>query len=91
MNDVRELVARIQREAGLTDPEQIAMLARTATRAIELTARAAAGENVEEDIATVRATALNLSERAQFALTSNVLAWVTTLATNVLTRLLIRA
>ena len=57
-----EIIQTLLRRATIDDPDQQALIARTMTRAIELSARAAAGEDVEAEIKIVEATALNLTE-----------------------------
>ena len=62
MNDVEEIIQTLLRRATIDDPHQQELIARTMTRAIELSARAAAGEDVDDELQVVRATALNLTE-----------------------------
>ena len=57
-----EIVQTLLRRATIDDPEQQALIARTMARAIELSARAAAGEDVDDEIKIVKATALNFTE-----------------------------
>lgn len=86
---IEELIERIKADSGLTSPEDLALVARVAARAIELGGRAAAGEDVSEELAIVKATALNLSERAKVAISTNVLAFIQGTFTNVITKLLL--
>ena len=52
-------------QAGVTDPQILELAIRTTLDASQLQARAAAGEDVEKEIAIVQATALNLSEHVR--------------------------
>lgn len=61
MSDVERLVSDILAVARIEDPQQRELLARTATRAVELATRAALGENVDAELAIVDATAKNFS------------------------------
>jgi hypothetical protein len=60
--NAREILEKIQRDAGYTDPEQIMLVARVLTDTTALQARALAGEDVAGELAIVAATAANLDE-----------------------------
>lgn len=89
MNGIEDIVEIVKKQAGLTDPEHIALVSRVVTHSTALAARSAAGENVDEDMAVLRATALNLSEHARNVLGRNVLLFVQETVASVLTRVLI--
>lgn len=55
----------IQAEAGLTDPHQVALVARVTLDAGQLQARSMAGEDVAKELDIVAATAANLSEHVR--------------------------
>lgn len=81
---IEDTLRQIQAEAGFTDPEQIALVARVTLDAAQLQARAMGGENVEGELAIVTATAANLSEHVRNVIGRHLL----TAATNVLARAL---
>lgn len=89
MSKLEDIIEVVKTQAGLTDPDQIALVSRIVANAMSLAARAAAGENVDEDMAVVRATALNLSEHARNVLGRNILLFVQETVSQVLTRVLI--
>ena len=84
MNDLRDTLDAIKRDAGLTDPKQIELVARVAVDFTQLQARAAAGENVDKEIAVVAATALNLSEHVRNVMSQQLSKWLTGLLVRVL-------
>lgn len=86
--NLQELIEKVKRESGLTDPEHIAMLARLTVRSAELVAAQAIGENVDDEIAIVKATALNLTEHAKSVLSANVLSFINTIAVSIFQKLL---
>ena len=89
MNGLDDIVEIVKKQAGLTDPEQIALVSRVVANSTALAARAAAGEKVDEELVIVRATALNLSEHARNVLGRNVLLFVQETVASVLTRVLL--
>ena len=89
MIKLEDIIGLARDASGLTDPEQIALLSRVITSTAELTVRAAAGENVDEDAAILRATALNLSEHTRNVIGRNVLAYVQEMVSMLLTKVLV--
>lgn len=87
--NLEAILENIKNEAGLTDPAQIELLARTITRTAELTTRKLAGEDVEEELAIVKATALNLSAHVRNVAFEHALSYVHSIVTGVLTRALV--
>lgn len=65
MNDLKARLEAIKAEAGLQNPERIALLARITLDAAALQARAAAGEDVSGELLHVAAQAANLDETAR--------------------------
>lgn len=68
MNPLEDRLARIQTDLGITDPEKMALLARTALHLGALQARALAGEDVEQEMKVIEATIANLDEHTRLVL-----------------------
>mgnify|MGYP003451220999 FL=1 len=71
-------------QAGVTDPQILELSVRVALDASQLQARATAGEDVQQEIAIVQATALNLSEHVRNLIGN----WLLTAATSIAFRAL---
>lgn len=67
MIDVKGTVDEIVACTGITDPKTIELVTRITVRATELSARALAGEDVEQEQAHLRAQSSNLGEVAKRA------------------------
>ena len=87
--NLQEIIEQIKTESGLTNPAQIEIMSRTITRATELGSRQLAGEDVSEELAIVKATALNLSEHVRNVALEKTLSFVQQTVTAVLTKALI--
>lgn len=61
MSDIQELLNRVRERAGTDDPELLNLVARVAQTATILVARAAVGEDVEREMAHLKAQTSNLS------------------------------
>lgn len=84
MTDIRSVLDTIMRDAGLTDPAQIALVCRVTVDFAQLQARAAAGEDVAEELKVVTATALNLSENVRNVMANQLAGWLSALLFKVL-------
>jgi len=74
--DIQELINRIRQRAGTDDQETQALLARVASNATLLAARAAVGEPVEADLLHLKAQASNLSAEFQSIVSDELLTWL---------------
>lgn len=90
MNEIEAMLERIKRDAGLTDPDQIELVARTATTATALAARASLGENVEEELEKVKAITLNLEENVRRVAGLQISLYLQSFVAGVLGKLLLR-
>ncbi len=84
VTDIRSVLDTIKRDAGLTDPAQIALVSRVTVDFAQLQARAAAGEDVAEELKVVTATALNLSENVRNVMANQLAGWLSALLFKVL-------
>lgn len=84
MTDIRSVLDTIKRDAGLTDPAQIALVSRVTVDFAQLQARAASGEDVAEELKVVTATALNLSENVRNVMANQLAGWLSALLFKVL-------
>lgn len=84
MTDIRSVLDTIKRDAGLTDQAQIALVSRVTVDFAQLQARAAAGEDVAEELKVVTATALNLSENVRNVMANQLAGWLSALLFKVL-------
>lgn len=73
--NARELLERIQRDAGLTDPEQILLVSRIINRAAFLQGRSMAGEDVAAELKHVEAQAANLDQHVRGVVQNVYLSW----------------
>ena len=90
MNDtIDQIIQRVKNSSGITDPEQIEMIARTVTRSTELASMAALGSDVSEELSIVKATALNLSENVRNKVSEELLAFINQFVIAALTKALI--
>lgn len=71
----REILEKLQQDAGYTDPAQIMLVARVLTDTVALQGRALAGENVDSELAIVKATAANLDEHLRGVVGQWYFAW----------------
>lgn len=90
VSDLEAMLERIKRDSGINDPEQVAMLARTATKATELAARSALGEDVEDEMQKLKAIALNLDENVRRVAGMQIALYLQSFFAGILTKLLLR-
>ena len=79
MTSINDVLESIKRDAGLTDPKQIELVARVTVDFTQLQARAAAGEDVAEELAIVNATAMNIAENVRNVMANQLSRWFATL------------
>lgn len=82
------VVERIKSRTGITDPDMIALISRVTVRYGELQTRALAGENVEQELAIVEATAMSLDSATRRVIGEELQQSAVTIIAGVLTKLL---
>lgn len=71
--DLRKLQEDILSDVGAHDPERQALVARVTANTLRLQAMQLAGQNVDHEMAIVKATAANLSEAARNAIANRLM------------------
>lgn len=72
MTTIEDVIQQAKEASGITDPEVQEIIARMVVRSAAVAAQAAAGQDVSEETAILKATALNLSEKARVAVGNSV-------------------
>lgn len=74
--DIKEFLEKVKADAGLDDPDVIALLTRVTIAAGQIQTRALMGQDVTADMRHLEAIAANLDERARQVLTVNFATWI---------------
>lgn len=86
---IQALVDKIKVEAKLNDPAQVQLVTQLTLDSSVLAARAAAGEDVSTEAKFLKASLLNIAEHARDVVANNIMAFFTTVISNVLARALL--
>ena len=85
--NVEQLLAKIARDSGVTDPDRILLISRISANYLNLMSQKIAGVDVTEELAIVEASVANLDRALRQVISNNLQAFLLQVTQSVLVKL----
>ena len=87
--NVEQLLAKIARDSGVTDPDRILLISRISANYLNLMSQKIAGVDVAEELAIVEASVANLDRALRQVISNNIQAFLLHVTQSVLVKLVL--